>query len=121
MRANIMPPGPESARAQHGLQEVWRLSHKNLVRAADWLFIGYSFPTYDSEVRSLLASALRARSTPPNVWIVDYWEEPDGFAKSAVVSRARDLLGKELIRPEMVNLGGLGRFPEFGKANTSAL
>jgi len=51
------------------LHEVWDAARTSLQRANKWLFIGYSMPEADVEVRHLLKSAQLARRDPTTLLI----------------------------------------------------
>ena len=50
-------------------QTIWDLARLGLQQASRWLFVGYSMPHADIEIRHLLKSAQLARMTPNNVSI----------------------------------------------------
>jgi hypothetical protein len=117
LRAHIVPPGPENIHPanlhkRYGLNRVWDKAFSNLVFADDWLFIGYSFPLYDMEIKYLLKEALEKRSVPPNIWIIDYFSNSkDGFNNSPVINRARQIFaGLNMFN---INLNGFQHFPDF--------
>ena len=50
-------------------QNVWDNARSKLRRSQRWLFIGYSMPEADIEIRHLLKSAQLARSNPEDLKI----------------------------------------------------
>ena len=55
------------------LLEVWKNSLQLLIEADRWIFIGYSFPTEDIAIRSMIVRAFHARRTaPPDITVVQY-------------------------------------------------
>ena len=53
------------------LKHIWELSREVLSRAEEIIFIGYSFPEADTEIRCLLLNALNQSSNRANITFVD--------------------------------------------------
>ena len=59
-------------------QAIWDEAHTALHTARRWLFIGYSLPEADIEIRSLLKTAQLAQKRHPSIDIVLYRDRPAG-------------------------------------------
>jgi len=78
---NLVPEiiPPTYAKLQHNdwLRDIWEYAAKSLINAQKWIFIGYSFPSTDGFMRSLINLALVSRkgATLPQVTVVDVDKE----------------------------------------------
>jgi hypothetical protein len=61
------------------LLSVWKSALEFLRESDQWYFIGYSLPSEDIAIRSLLLRALHMRETPPKVTVIQL----DGKAAAA--------------------------------------
>lgn len=66
------------------LLEVWKHSLELLREAEEWVLIGYSFPSEDIAVRSLILRAAQGRKTPPRVTVVQKGDDPHTRARYEV-------------------------------------
>ena len=60
------------------LLEIWKSAFEELRTAEQWFLIGYSLPTEDIAIRSMLLRAYRARETEPKVVVVQKGTEAKG-------------------------------------------
>lgn len=52
------------------LLEVWKNTLQLLIEADEWVFIGYSLPSEDLAIRSMIVRAFHARTKPPCITVV---------------------------------------------------
>ncbi len=73
----IIPPTYAKLRDNEWLRDIWKYAAKSLINAQKWIFIGYSFPSTDGFMRSLINIALISRNGAPlpQVIVVDKDEE----------------------------------------------
>ncbi|MFT3767287.1 MAG: hypothetical protein QM820_17450 [Minicystis sp.] len=57
------------------LLSIWKTALEFLREAEQWYFVGYSLPSEDVAIRSLLLRALHMRKTLPTVTVVQYGEK----------------------------------------------
>lgn len=58
------------------LLSVWKSALEFLRKADEWYFVGYSLPSEDVAIRSLLLRAIHMRQTPPTVTVVQRDDKP---------------------------------------------
>jgi len=52
------------------LLEVWKNAMQLLVETDEWFFIGYSLPSEDIAIRSMIVRAFHARARPPRITVI---------------------------------------------------
>ena len=68
----IIPPSYAKLRDNDWLREIWEYAVKALINAQKWIFIGYSFPSTDGFMRSLINLSLMSRTGAfPEITIID--------------------------------------------------
>ena len=68
----IVPPSWNKNYRVHSIQRVWEMARVKLIEAERVVFIGYSLPEADQEVRYLLKVGLyRENELPPFIYVVD--------------------------------------------------
>lgn len=68
----IIPPTYAKLRDNDWLREIWKYAAESFINAQKWLFIGYSLPSTDGFMRSLINLALISRKGAlPEVTIID--------------------------------------------------
>lgn len=74
LQFHLVAPSTYRTVRDPNLLEVWKNSIQLLMEASEWFFIGYSLPSEDLAIRSLLMRALLARGStdPPRVTVVQY-------------------------------------------------
>lgn len=94
----IVPPSFLKPELSAALKGVWAGAAKVLSQASVVAFLGYSFPSSDTEMMYFLARALSENATLRRIWIID----PNA---SAIVARLQNPLSKtgshfrDLVRP----------------------
>jgi NAD-dependent SIR2 family protein deacetylase len=71
LRSVLVAPSLVRDVREHNLLSIWRSALEVLRNAPEWVFIGYSLPSEDIAVRSLLLRAWLARARKPTVRVVD--------------------------------------------------
>ena len=68
----IIPPTYAKLRENDWLREIWQYAAESLISAQKWIFIGYSFPSTDGFMKSLINLALmRRKGVLPEIVIID--------------------------------------------------
>jgi len=72
----IIPPTYAKLQDKGWLRDIWKYAADSFIDAQKWIFIGYSFPSTDGFMRSLINLALlRKHSSRPQVTVIDPCEK----------------------------------------------
>ena len=72
LQLHLVAPSMYRTVRDANLLETWKNSLQLLIEAKQWIIIGYSLPSEDIPIRSMLVRAYHARPTHPKVTVVQY-------------------------------------------------
>lgn len=72
LRLPLVTPSLARTVGDRNLQSVWRVALEALQQAEEWHVIGYSMPSEDVAIRSLLCRAAGARTKPVSIHVVQH-------------------------------------------------
>lgn len=76
----IIPPTYAKLRDYPWIRDIWRQAADSLIAAEKWIFIGYSFPSSDGFMKSLISLALiNKKHGNPEIFVID----PDDSGRTA--------------------------------------
>lgn len=78
LQMHIVAPSSYRTIRDPNLLEVWKSALDLLIRASEWIIIGYSFPPEDLVIRSMFLRAFHSRNKPPRIRVI----QPNDGAKS---------------------------------------
>lgn len=85
----VIPPTFFKVLSNLQLRTVWNVAEQAFVKAAKWIFCGYSFPDADIHLRYMLKRAEQRRDEPPQVFIANHHEGKEASAGSLEKARYR--------------------------------
>jgi hypothetical protein len=116
LRSVIVTPSIVRDVRDGNLLSIWNAALEDLRRAHEWVFIGYSLPSEDIAIRSLLLRAFHARQKRRSLRIrVVQWEDPkciSGRAQSPEYARYRMFFPERHLNERDYSRAGLEPFVE---------
>jgi hypothetical protein len=107
----IIPPTYAKFQDSEWLREIWRHAAESLITAHKWIFIGYSFPSSDGFMKSLINLSLMHRKQGfPEIVVVDPDTSGNNRINYACVFDENSFLFEKMKFSEVINSG---RFREL--------
>ncbi len=79
LEVHLVAPSMYRTVRDSNLLEVWKNSMQLLLEAKEWIIVGYSLPTEDIAIRSMLVRAYHAEGKQPKITVVQHGEDAKSF------------------------------------------